>query len=61
MSLKSESDFNVIRGKMLVNHQSQEELFDFLATIAEMEAMLDESDEDDYFGTEGWRHRLGWD
>jgi len=38
-----------------------EELSAFLRIVSEMESMLDEADEDDYFGTEGWKHRLGWD
>jgi hypothetical protein len=29
--------------------------------IYDLENLLDEADEDDYFGTEGWRHRLGLD
>lgn len=32
-----------------------------LETIEEMIDLLDEGDQDDTFGTEGWRHRLGWD
>lgn len=45
----------------MVGHQTQQELVDFLQIIQQFESMLDEADEDDYFGTEGWRHRLGWD
>ena len=29
--------------------------------IVSLEALLDEADEDDTFGTEGWKHRLGVD
>jgi len=29
--------------------------------LQELIEWLDEIDEDDFFGTEGWRHRLGWD
>lgn len=29
--------------------------------LDELEDLLDEADEDDVFGTEGWRHRLGID
>lgn len=34
---------------------------EFVAVINEMVGMLDSSDMDDYFGTEGWRHYFGWD
>lgn len=29
--------------------------------IYDLENLLDEADGDDYFGTEGWRHRIGVD
>ena len=29
--------------------------------LAELIAALDDVDEDDFFGTEGWRHFLGFD
>jgi len=29
--------------------------------ISSFEYMLDQTDEDDYFGTEGWKHAFGWD
>lgn len=35
-----------------------ESVFDILD---EMEDILDDGDSDDRFGTEGWRHRMGWD
>lgn len=56
-----ESEYNQIIGKLMVNHVTHEELSNFLEIVSEMEGMLDEADGDDYFGTEGWRHRLGWD
>jgi hypothetical protein len=42
----------------MVKTMSEDEL---RSTITEMIKLLDEGDQDDTFGTEGWRHRLGWD
>lgn len=61
MALKTERELDVIRGKMLVGAASAEELMDFLCFVSELERLVDEADLDDYFGTEGWRRRLGWD
>lgn len=52
-------DLDAIRGKMLVAAASQEELHEFLRYVVDLERLLDEADGDDYFGTEGWLHRLG--
>lgn len=58
--LKTEQEIDMIRGKMLVNAATQKELHDFLWYVNEIEALVDEADLEDFFGTEGWRHRLGW-
>lgn len=34
---------------------------DFVDIVEEMINMLEETDRDDYFGTEGYRHHLGWE
>lgn len=54
--LLSDKDLNTIRGKCLVGAQSKEEIFAVLGHIDALEMKLDELDDDDYFGTEGWRH-----
>lgn len=59
MKLLTERELDTIRGKMLVNAATQEELHAFLHFVAALERLVDEADLDDYFGTEGWRHRLG--
>lgn len=70
MRLKSERELDTIRGKLLISGNkgfvathaaSQKEINDFLFFVGELEQLLDEADLDDYFGTEGWRHRLGID
>lgn len=40
--------------KCLSDHTAQQ----FIAIVEKMEEMLNETDMDDYFGTEGWKHRL---
>lgn len=29
--------------------------------LEELITFLDEKDQDDFFGTEGWRHDIGWE
>lgn len=52
-------ELDVIRGKMLVAGASPDEVAAFLDYVSTIEALLDEADMEDYFGTEGWRHRIG--
>lgn len=54
-------DLDNIRGKMEAGVFVQEEVNAFLKYVTELENLLDEGDEDDCFGTEGWKHRLGLD
>lgn len=58
---RTEREANVIRGKMLVGHATVEEQASFLGYVDELEALLAEADLEDFFGSEGWRHRIGWD
>lgn len=57
--LPSEKELNIIRGKMLVNSATKEELHDFLRYVAELEYLLNQDDYEDIHGTEGWKHRMG--
>lgn len=59
--VNSEKKYNILLGKLAVGELTQEERSDLIETIQTFEELLDEADRDDYFGTEGWRHRLGWD
>lgn len=59
--INTEKDYNIIVGKLAVGDLNPQERFDLMELLAAIEGMLDEADSDDYFGTEGWRHRLGWD
>lgn len=58
---QTDSTINTIRGKNLVGHVTQQDVWTLIAHIDALEDMLDESDGDDMWGTEGWRHKLGID
>lgn len=57
--LLSDCELNMIRGKALVGHASVVELAQVFGHLDMIEMKLDEGDEDDQFGTEGWRHFFG--
>ena len=61
MEAQDERFLNTIRGKVLAGHATREELLAVFGHIDALEALLDTADEEDAFGTEGWRHRLGID
>ncbi len=50
---------NVIRGKALVGHATTDEILSVFGHIDFLESKLDEADEEDALGTEGWRHHFG--
>ena len=52
----TEQEINIIRGKMLVNAASQEELHKFLEYVSKIEGLVEEASVEDFYGTEGW-HR----
>lgn len=56
-----ENKIDEIRGKMLVNAATQEELHDFLRYVSKIEGMVEDASNEDFYGTEGYRHILGWD
>lgn len=58
----TEKEYHICIGKIISgNPLSNEDAARFVDMIAKFEEMLDEGDQDDVFGTEGWRHNLGWD
>ena len=61
IEVKSQREIDMIRGKMLVNAASQEELYDFLKYVSVLEILVEEASIEDFYGTEGWEHRIGWD
>jgi hypothetical protein len=54
-----EQKLDIIRGKNLVNGATQKDVNKLFEYIDKIEDELDECDLDDFFGTEGWRHRFG--
>lgn len=59
MGAHTSSTVNTIRGKNSVGRATPEDVTKLLEHIDELEDLLDDGDEDDAFGTEGWRHRVG--
>ncbi len=57
----SRREIDMIRGKMIAGVASVEELHTFLEFVNELEAMVEEASMEDFYGSEGWEHRLGWD
>lgn len=55
----TERDIDVIRGKMLVGHASVEDNHEFLIYVNLLEALVEEASCEDFYGTEGWRKRMG--
>ena len=56
---QSEKTLNIIRGKNLVGKATQADIDKLFEHIDALEMFLDENEQDDQFGTEGWRHAIG--
>lgn len=61
MEIQSDRFLNTIRGKAMVGHATADELMKVFGHLDALERFLDDHDEDDVFGTEGWRHAIGLD
>ena len=59
--VRSEREIDMIRGKMLVAAATAKELQDFLVYVQILETLVDQASNEDFYGTEGWRHLIGWD
>ncbi|MCI1002815.1 hypothetical protein HWD97_22340 [Ochrobactrum sp. C6C9] len=59
MAVQSEKFLNTVRGKAMVGHASPEEIMKVFDHLDALEMFLDDHDEGDVFGTEGWRHTIG--
>lgn len=58
----TEKEYNRAIGKILAGVPlGSEDAAEFVSILGLFEGMLDSGDQDDYFGTEGWRHQMGWD
>lgn len=56
-----EQEVSVERGRVLAGVHSKERIAQLFDVIDAMKELLDEADQTDTFGTEGWRHRIGWE
>ena len=52
---------NIIRGKNLVGKAEKADIDKLFEHIDALEMFLDDNEQDDQFGTEGWRHAIGLD
>ena len=61
MAVRSEKAVNIIRGKNSVGKATKADVDILLEHIDALETFLDEHEQDDQFGTEGWRraNRIG--
>jgi hypothetical protein len=59
MKPQTDKTLNIIRGKNLVGKATPEDVTKLFAHIDALEMFLDENEQDDQFGTEGWRHAIG--
>lgn len=56
---QSEKTINIIRGKNLVGKAEKPDVDKLIEHIDALEMFLDDNEQDDQFGTEGWRHAIG--
>ncbi len=57
--LLSERDINMMAGKALVGAMDRDDQMALNGHLTMLMAKLDELDDEDFFGTEGWRHQFG--
>lgn len=57
----TEKEYDICIGMILAGRGlSEEDAHAFIEAISKMEGMLDDGDQEDFHGTEGWRHNMGW-
>jgi len=59
MELLTDKELNTIRGKAMVGHASPQQILSVFGHLDALEMKLEEFEQDDTFGTEGWRHAVG--
>ena len=57
----SKENFYAFLGYVEAAMADDERTADFLSTIFEIMVMLEEASQEDFYGSEGFEHRLGWD
>jgi len=58
LKLKTESELNIIRGKMVTGDAAQKDLHAFLNYVSFLEALLEEATNENFFGDDGWEGRV---
>lgn len=61
MAVQTDKTINTIKGKNLVGKATKEDIEKLFEHLDALEMFLDENEQDDQFGTEGWRHAIGLD
>ena len=59
MPFITEKELNTTRGKAMVGHATPDEILRVFSHLDTLESELDGREQDDFFGTEGWRHAFG--
>lgn len=57
--LLSEREVNMLAGKSLAGAMTREDQLRLCEHLTLLYHALDEKDDEDFFGTEGWRHHFG--
>lgn len=52
-------ELNIIRGKNLVGKATQDDVTALFEYVDKLEGLLDDADEYDTYGTQGWRYFAG--
>jgi len=59
MKFLTDKELNTIRGKALVGAATPKEIGEVFGHLDKLEMTLDELDQQDALGAEGWRHSFG--
>ncbi len=57
----TEQEFYAFLGYIEAAIADDKRTTDFINKIHKLTELLDETDQDDHFGTQYWRYRLGWE
>jgi hypothetical protein len=57
----TKEEFYEVKGKMIVGKATPKEVSDFLHVVEQVFEMVEEASCEDFYGTEGYQHQLGWD
>ncbi len=58
MTSMTRDQIDQLKGRIFASTIDQD-VYDLLEYVKELEYLLDEADQEDFYGTEGWRHNLG--